>query len=505
MNVLVLGDVGGPFHLGDDAMLEAAMAALPHHRWTVLSNDPASTRARYGVKAVRQLGLSTDARLEELVAAAHGEKPLSPDDPALDVLDAVAAADAVLIAGGGNLASGWTQQVYERAALAALALARSKPLVVTGQGLGPHLTKRDGELVASVLTSAQLVGVRSRTSAQLAKQLGVPAQRVWTNHDDAMFVPAAEHDSGHVAVSLSPHHGLVNDPAEAWAGLLDHLVELTGLDVLLVPNAPEDVAHHEALLTHVKSRRVRQVEASAAPFRSASLVLSNRHHPVVFALSAAVPSVGIATDDYTEAKIAGSLALQGLEGWCASVLGLENGLLADAVDEAWARRTEISEHLLPRTAHAEAAAQRWWRAVDAALHGRPVPAQQPDVDLTEVRPDGAWAERSADALRWSRMLGARDLAWQQEREDLALAARRATEELRAERQARRAAHDETTELLETLAVERAAGDVARAKNAELLDRDRALVSELEAMRATKVWRWTRGLRRAYGASRRTDA
>src|ERR671912_382735 len=80
---------------------------------------------------------------------------------------AVAAADGVLIAGGGNLASTWPLHVYERAALAGIAARLSRPLVVSGQTLGPDLRGRDRDLVRGLLHSAALVGVRESASHAL--------------------------------------------------------------------------------------------------------------------------------------------------------------------------------------------------------------------------------------------------------------------------------------------------------------------------------------------------
>ena len=88
--------------------------------------------------------------------------------------DAVCGADAVVVAGGGNMASTWPLHIFERAALPALlARAAGIPFVVTGQTLGPQLDRADPELVASLLRSARLVGVREHASADLALRLGV--------------------------------------------------------------------------------------------------------------------------------------------------------------------------------------------------------------------------------------------------------------------------------------------------------------------------------------------
>ena len=131
-----------------------------------VSSVPEETAARYGMDAVRRIGFdgldraASEQRLDDVLALAEGRSTLAADDGARTVVAAVAAADGVLIAGGGNLPSTWPLHVNERAALAGIAARLGRPLVVSGQPLGPELRGRDRELVAELLRSARLVGVR---------------------------------------------------------------------------------------------------------------------------------------------------------------------------------------------------------------------------------------------------------------------------------------------------------------------------------------------------------
>ena len=183
MRVVALGDVGvidDMMHIGDEAMFQAAHDELAARGATLVavSSVPDETAARYGVDAVRRIrfdGLdraASEQRLDAVLALAEGRDTLAADDRARAVVAAVAAADGVLIAGGGNLASTWPLHVYERAALAGIAARLGRPLVVSGQTLGPDLRGRDRELVAELLRSARLVGVRESASHLLASRSG---------------------------------------------------------------------------------------------------------------------------------------------------------------------------------------------------------------------------------------------------------------------------------------------------------------------------------------------
>jgi polysaccharide pyruvyl transferase WcaK-like protein len=542
-HIVAIGDVGvaSAFHVGDEAMLEAALAevgARQDVRWTVVSAQPAESARRYGVSAVPRLGFAglttpqeREDRLTAVTAAATGGDRLAADDPAQALLDAVAAADAVLVTGGGNLTSTWPEHVYERAALAAVAAARRTPLVVTGQGLGPQLAGRDGELVSAALTGAQLVGVREEASADLARRLGVPADRVRCTVDDAAFLADAPvpglleqlgtRPGGFVAATFSESFGWypATELVAPLAALLDEIAERTGRDVLLTPHvgtpdeAPtHDLAFHEALVGASRSGRV-----SAAPLlasrevawltRQAALVVSSRYHPVVFGLSAGVPSVAVAVDDYTEQKLRGVLALAGLESWCVSVLGLRSGVLRDAVLEAWDRRDELAGHLRQVLGPLRQQKADYWDAVSAALAGGSgaPPAGDPAPASAEAGAQGPWTARNADALHATRLFAARRGDWERERCALHGAAVAARAQAHEAREAAAAALDEVATLTEMIDAERAASDAVRELNAELWRGRGHHVAELEAMHRTKIMRWTRVPRAVYGAVRETRA
>ena len=68
--------------------------------------------------------------------------------------------------------------------------------------------------------------------------------------------------------------------------------------------------------------RIVDTRTSAALARGASLVVTSRYHPAVFAVSGGVPTIGIAVDDYTTVKLTGALGN----------VGQTSVLSADALD-----------------------------------------------------------------------------------------------------------------------------------------------------------------------------
>ena len=131
MRVVVIGDIGAAgdvVHIGDEAMFEefVAQARMRSVEVVGISADPAETSARHGIVAVPRIGFdfrgagaraAMDERMSLVLAAVENPGSLEPTDPALAVIAAIRGADALAIAGGGNLATNWPMHIWERATL----------------------------------------------------------------------------------------------------------------------------------------------------------------------------------------------------------------------------------------------------------------------------------------------------------------------------------------------------------------------------------------------------
>ena len=397
MRVVVIGDVGvvdGMMHIGDEAMFDAMVEALRHRgadAITGISSSPAETAARYGVDAVGRIGFTGSrsdmrARLADVLAAADGAASALPrEDPARSVIEAVEQADAVVIAGGGNLASNWPLHVFERAALGAIARRFGRPLVVSGQTFGPRLDGEDRELVGGLLRSARLVGVREHASERIASELGVEPGRLAANRDDASFLgfgdaPSADGTAPSILVSLSVHlGGLPRD--ETVAGLaasLDALAGRTGLPLVFHPHFgsldPAVTAGDAVLHREIRARLVAPSTAlppgdprpAAHLARSAAMLVTSRYHPAVFAAPAGVPIAALAADDYTSVKLRGATGWWGQDGVLdlAVAASAEGGAALARVRERGGRARDAAERARPA---AEAASSAWFDRVADAL------------------------------------------------------------------------------------------------------------------------------------------
>ncbi|WP_213815931.1 polysaccharide pyruvyl transferase family protein [Glaciihabitans sp. dw_435] len=441
MRLVLIGDVGADvdFHIGDEAMLESALVELRARveaSYTVVSASPGATAARYGVDAVLRIGFdpsiagsraARDIRLANVLAAAQGETArLAADDRAWAVIDTVADSDAVIIAGGGTLATKHSQHIYERAALAGIARIYDKPLVLTGQSFGPSLVTRDAELVAQILGGATLVGVREEFSAQTARDLGASASTLAHTVDDASFLegsdtvavlPSLELTAGQYSVVSFPDYAGV-DTVETLGRELDaliaHVRSITGLPVVLVPHQGSlgggGSTHDDAMIARL-ARTPGVVVAPVLPVRdvvtltaSAALSVSSRYHSTVFALAAGVPTVGVWFGLHTRRKIVGSLTNFGVEAWAVPSSLLHTDLADRLVEETWDRRADITAHLIEVAAVRKTESALWWDAVASTLTTGTAPALAPRSASATLAVSPVLAEEITDLSGWTSLV-----------------------------------------------------------------------------------------------------
>ena len=398
VNLVLIGDVGvvnDTIHIGDEAMFEEFVLQARAHgaaRIVGISSAPADTAARYDIDAIDRIGFAftgSDARLqmrdrrERVLRAASGDSTqLSPEDTAWAVIDAIRSADAVAVAGGGNLASTWPLHIAERATIGALAALFGKPFVVSGQTIGPELTLGDAALVTQLLSSAALVGLREATSFALTERLGVDPAKLNHTVDDASFLGSATGIRPAILVTFSTHLGGADRDAVVAraAELLDGLADASGFPIEFLAHfgstipgvVTGDAVLHAAIAERMSAPSVQitptTAVAAADLARTASLVLTSRYHPAVFATAAGVPTIGISVDEYTSVKLTGALGNFGQDS-VLPIAALVAGGGTALANRVWAERDAIRAAAIPVIEAQAAASAIWWDRVFATLAG----------------------------------------------------------------------------------------------------------------------------------------
>lgn len=446
--VLVIGDIGQhTYHVGDEAMTIASAAALSEGgaAVTLMTRDVGHS-ARYIGAAVNHEAVNREAgapyeylpfflfpwapaereltlaALECILVELHADRqrpstaelttlpqvqalpevlhPLEGTvERMVEFADSIAAMDAVVISGGGNLNSRYGWLLYERAAAVRAAEHAGVPVYVTGQSLGPVLSPEDAQVLERMLRTARSVTVREHSSLAWCRERGIDAR---LSVDDATdYLAACPARTLHYAESVSAGQALDELPeryvcvtvnecteqqAQQIACLLDGMWREHGYTPVFLshfgdPQNPEsgDIQTHQRIAEQLSASTpatllpILHADQSVAVHRGASLTLTSRYHPAVFSAAAGIPVLALVPDTFTQMRAGGALSLYGLGEFTLPLGMLAGGVpelmvaaaLRHAAVASDARRTELLEVL--RTERAYLLAQIL--APDAETHG----------------------------------------------------------------------------------------------------------------------------------------
>lgn len=477
--VLVIGDIGQhTYHVGDEAMTIASAQALSEGgaAVTLMTRDVGHS-ARYIGAAVNHEAANheagapyeylpfflfpwapaerelTLAALECILVELHAdrERPSTAELVALpqvqalpevlhpleqtvermvDFADSIAAMDAVVVSGGGNLNSRYGWLLYERAAAVRAAEHAGVPVYVTGQSLGPVLNPHDAQVLERMLRTARSVTVRERSSLAWCRKRGIDAR---LSVDDATdYLAASPARTLHYAQGVSAGQVLDELPeryvcvtvnecteqqAQQIARLLDNMWREHGYAPVFLshfgdPQNPEsgDIQVHQRIAEQLSPSTpatllpILHADQSVTVHRGAAFTLTSRYHPVVFSAAAGIPVLALVPDAFTQMRAGGALSLYGLGEFTLPLGMLAGGVpelmvavaLRHAAVASDARRTELLEVLRAERAYllAQILAPDAKTLPDAETHGEAdargnaeAPAPFPAVEQVPALPE----------------------------------------------------------------------------------------------------------------------
>lgn len=427
--VLVIGDIGQhTYHVGDEAMTIASAQALSEGgaAVTLMTRDVGHSARYIGAAVSHEAGAPyeylpfllfpwapaerelTLAALESVLVELHAdrERPSTAELVALpqvqalpevlhpleqtvermvEFADSIAAMDAVVISGGGNLNSRYGWLLYERAAAVRAAEHAGVPVYVTGQSLGPVLNPEDAQVLERMLRTARSVTVRESSSLTWCRERGIDAR---LSVDDATDYPVAsparplhyaEGISAGQALNKLPEHYVcvtVNECTDQQAQQIAHLLDgmwrehgyapvflshygdpqdLTSGDI----QAHQRIAERLSPSTPATLLPILHADQSVAVHRAAAFTLTSRYHPAVFSAAAGIPVLALVPDAFTQMRVGGALRQYGLGEFTLPLGMLAGGVpelmvaaaLRHAAVASDARRTELLEVLRAERAY----------------------------------------------------------------------------------------------------------------------------------------------------------
>lgn len=432
--VLVIGDIGQhTYHVGDEAMTIASAQALSEGGAAVtLMTRDVDHSARYIGAAVNHEAAQheagapyeylpfllfpwapaerelTLAALECILTELHADRerpsvtelvvlpqvqalpevlhPLAQTvERMVEFADSIAAMDAVVVSGGGNLNSRYGWLLYERAAAVSAAEHAGVPVYVTGQSLGPVLNPEDAQILERMLRTARSVTVREHSSLAWCRKRGIDARLSVDDATDylvdspARTLRYAEGISAGQMLNKLPEHYVcvtVNEcteqQAQQIARLLDGMWREHGYAPVFLshygdPQDPTsgDIQAHQRIAEQLSPSTpatllpILHADQSITVHRAAAFTLTSRYHPAVFSAAAGISVLALVPDAFTQMRVGGALNLYGLGEFTLPLGMLAGGVpelmvaaaLRHAAVASNARRTELLEVLRAERAY----------------------------------------------------------------------------------------------------------------------------------------------------------
>jgi len=299
------------------------------------------------------------------------------------LLDELQDSDVLFLSGGGYLTGMTLTRLWDNMLLIRLAYALGVPVVLSGQTIGVFRDSVSRFLARWGLKKASLIYLRDPVDSPKAlSAIGLAGNTVVSTFDDALFLEAAPFDSvvdilAASGVDIQRPYLAVNvhywgqAPAASrvimakTAKTLDRIRTETGLQIVFVPmvfsdeNAIEEVRSAMTVPGALPKHGYRP-ELAVALIQNANLCITMKHHPIIFAMATAVPTVSMAFDDYYHHKNYGAMKIFQQEDYL--VRGTPNTLdeqlygvtmqVFSERDELSARISEIVEELKPKAAAA---------------------------------------------------------------------------------------------------------------------------------------------------------
>ena len=426
--VLVIGDIGQhTYHVGDEAMTIASAQALSEGgaAVTLMTRDVGHS-ARYIGAAVNHKAVNREAgapyeylpfflfpwapaereltltALECVLTQLHADRerpsvtelvvlpqvqalpevlhPLAQTvERMVEFADSIAAMDAVVVSGGGNLNSRYGWLLYERAAAVRAAEHAGVPVYVTGQSLGPVLNPEDAQVLERMLRTARSVTVRESSSLTWCRERGIDARLSVDDATDYLAASPARTlryaegiSAGQMLNKLPEHYVCVtvnectDQQAQQIARLLDNMWREHGYAPVFLshfgdPQNPEsgDIQVHQRIAEQLSPSTpaallpILHADQSITVHCGAAFTLTSRYHPAVFSAAAGIPVLALVPDAFTQMRVGGALRQYGLGEFTLPLGMLAGGVpelmvaaaLRHAAVASDARRTELLEGL----------------------------------------------------------------------------------------------------------------------------------------------------------------
>lgn len=409
MKTIILTGGYGYSDLGDEAQLTSSLINLRKHiplaRLRVLSDNPRYTAKYHKVEACHStrnylmkpgkfLRLIPPARIPLLLRTTlllrgflllfnarrlrRSKRALLLNNDGKKLLDNLKSADLLFNVGGGNITSVWYIELYSKCFTYLICRTFEKPIVLSGQTIGPFKSWLDRRLSKFALNRVNFISLRERFSEKILSHLGVTKPLILVTADDSTSLPPLDKEEVREIFAkekISEQHPLIGmnmikinylpyeKEAKARrlsAEIADYLIAKHGAQIVFIPQSYASDSDERAaaskvlnLMKHKDRAFLISCEYDDRTIKGIigqmDLAIGFRYHFIVFAVNSQVPSIGIFFDDYYSIKMRGILELVGQEKYAFDLETASPNDLMRALDDLFAQKEAVKKKIRERT------------------------------------------------------------------------------------------------------------------------------------------------------------
>ena len=280
--------------------------------------------------------------------------------------------DVLFLSGGGYLTGMTWTRLWDNMLLIRLAHALGVPTIMSGQTIGVFKDRISQFLAKWGLKKAKWIYLRDHVgSIKELTEIGISLKKVKATFDDALFFEAASRNEvlellSLFGIDIGNPYLVVN--AHSWgqtveastiiiknlAVALDSIYDELGLQIVFCPMVSTDEDYIAKVRQKMKRPSFvpehRYFPALAVGFiQNAELCLTMKHHPIIFAMAAGIPTVSMAFDDYYFHKNFGAHQIFGQEEYVVNCRAQQlTSHVLDKVGKLYENRNSISREIMHR-------------------------------------------------------------------------------------------------------------------------------------------------------------
>jgi len=309
----------------------------------------------------------------------RGKEPIFENHETRNFLFLLKNSDLLFNVGGGNLTSTWKSELHSKCLMYILCRIFDKPIILSGQTIGPFHGILDRLLAWYALNKVNLITLRERNSAENLKNIKVTTPPIRVTADDATtLAPIREEEAVRILETegISPKqrpliginmNGLTylkksdekyTKAKRLLAEVADHLVNKYNATIAFIPMQLEDNDDRIPMkeIAHLMQNRERAFVFSHYTDRELKgiigqldLAIGLRYHFVVFAVNSSVPAVGLYLDDYYSTKMTGILELIGQKTKAINIDEASTDKIVSLAEEMLSNKKQIASQLSEQT------------------------------------------------------------------------------------------------------------------------------------------------------------